>query len=79
MNNVIAVEIPDAVNGDAVRAGLLDHFGIEIGTSFGPLAGVVWRVGVMGYNAARTRCSPPPSALESELRLSISTSRPAAA
>ena len=70
MNNVIAVEIPDAVNGDAVRAGLLDHFGIEIGTSFGPLAGVVWRVGVMGYNARQDAVLTTLSALESELRLS---------
>lgn len=51
MHNVVAVEIPDGVDGDAVRAALLDDFGIEIGTSFGPLHGRVWRIGTMGYNA----------------------------
>lgn len=68
MNNVVAVEIPDGVPGDDLRAALLDDFGIEIGTSFGPLAGVVWRVGVMGYNARRDAVLTTLSALESELR-----------
>ncbi len=39
MTNIVAVEIPDGVVGDAVRAELLSDFGIEIGTSFGPLHG----------------------------------------
>ena len=51
MNNVVAVEIPEGVHGDGVRAELLDGHGIEIGTSFGPLHGRVWRIGTMGYNA----------------------------
>ena len=51
MNNVVAVEIPAGVDGDGVRARLLDDHGIEIGTSFGPLHGRVWRIGTMGYNA----------------------------
>ncbi|MCQ9388127.1 alanine--glyoxylate aminotransferase family protein [Brevibacterium sp. 50QC2O2] len=53
MNNVVGVVIPETVDGDAVRAGLLEDFGIEIGTSFGPLAGRVWRIGTMGYNARK--------------------------
>jgi (S)-ureidoglycine-glyoxylate aminotransferase len=28
-------------------------YGIEIGTSFGPMAGRFWRIGTMGYNARR--------------------------
>jgi (S)-ureidoglycine---glyoxylate transaminase len=51
MHNVVGVEIPGAVDGDAVRAELLERFGIEIGTSFGPLHGRIWRIGTMGYNA----------------------------
>ena len=51
MPNVTGVCVPDGVNGDKVRAALLKHFNIEIGTSFGPLAGKVWRIGAMGYNA----------------------------
>ncbi len=55
MNNVLGVFIPQDVEGDAVRADLLNRFGIEIGTSFGPLAGKIWRIGTMGYNA-RQEC-----------------------
>ncbi|MFE1646354.1 pyridoxal-phosphate-dependent aminotransferase family protein [Microbacterium sp. P01] len=51
MSNVVAVEIPSTVVGDEVRSSMLLDFGIEIGTSFGPLHGKVWRLGTMGYNA----------------------------
>ncbi|WP_374210600.1 pyridoxal-phosphate-dependent aminotransferase family protein [Dermatobacter hominis] len=51
MHNVVGVHIPDGVDADAVRADLLAGHGIEIGTSFGPLHGRIWRIGTMGYNA----------------------------
>jgi len=51
MPNVTGVVIPPGVDGDRVRGALLNHFNIEIGTSFGPLHGKVWRIGAMGYNA----------------------------
>ena len=51
MPNVTGIYVPDGVNGDKLRAALLNDFNIEIGTSFGPLAGKVWRIGAMGYNA----------------------------
>ena len=51
MPNVTGVYVPDGVNGDKLRAALLNDFSIEIGTSFGPLQGKVWRLGAMGYNA----------------------------
>ena len=51
MPNVTGVFVPDGVNGDKLRTALLNHFNVEIGTSFGPLAGKVWRIGAMGYNA----------------------------
>jgi (S)-ureidoglycine-glyoxylate aminotransferase len=68
MNNVVAVMIPDGVNGDAVRGELLNDFGIEIGTSFGPLHGKVWRIGTMGYNARRDTVLTTLAALEAVLR-----------
>lgn len=67
MNNVIGVQIPDGVPGDELRAALLHDFALEIGTSFGPLAGVIWRVGVMGYNARRDAVLTTLVALEAEL------------
>ena len=51
MANVTGVYIPPGVDGDAVRRMLLLSFCIEIGTSFGPLHGKIWRIGAMGYNA----------------------------
>jgi alanine-glyoxylate transaminase/serine-glyoxylate transaminase/serine-pyruvate transaminase len=43
-----AVRVPDGVDEAAVRRRLLDEFGIEIGAGLGPLAGKIWRVGLMG-------------------------------
>lgn len=68
MHNVVAVMIPAGVSGDGVRAVLLADFGIEIGTSFGPLHGKVWRIGTMGYNARRDAVLLTLAALESALR-----------
>jgi len=49
-----SVRLPASVNdlGEAtVRARLLDEFGIEVGAGLGPLAGEIWRIGLMGENA----------------------------
>ena len=51
MANVTGVMIPQGVDGDRVRRAMLQDFNIEIGTSFGPLHGRIWRIGTMGYNA----------------------------
>jgi (S)-ureidoglycine-glyoxylate aminotransferase len=68
MNNVVGVEIPAGINGDAARSAMLTDYGIEIGTSFGPLHGRVWRIGTMGYNARRDTVLLTLSALEQVLR-----------
>ncbi|MFB2581494.1 alanine--glyoxylate aminotransferase family protein [Herbiconiux sp. P15] len=68
MNNVVAVEIPEGVDGDAVRSEMLLDFGIEIGTSFGPLHGKVWRIGTMGYNARKDAVLTTLASLEQVLR-----------
>jgi (S)-ureidoglycine-glyoxylate aminotransferase len=51
MANVTGVYIPQGIDGEKVRRALLTDFAIEIGTSFGPLHGRIWRIGTMGYNA----------------------------
>ena len=43
-----AVRVPDGVDEAAVRKALLQQFSIEIGAGLGPLAGKIWRVGLMG-------------------------------
>jgi aspartate aminotransferase-like enzyme len=67
MNNVLGVVIPQGINGDQARKLMLEDFGIEIGTSFGPLHGKVWRIGTMGYNARKDCVMTTLSALESVL------------
>ena len=49
--NLNAVAVPDGVNEAAVRRCLLSKEGIEIGAGLGPLAGRVWRIGLMGSGA----------------------------
>ncbi len=79
MNNVLGVMIPAQVNGDQVRSMMLNDFGIEIGTSFGPLHGKVWRIGTMGYNARKQCILQTLTALEAVLnRLGFITRQGAA-
>lgn len=79
MNNVLGVVIPASLHGDAVRQRLLDDFHIEIGTSFGPLAGKIWRIGTMGYNARKDCVLQTLTALEAVLnRLGFRTTQGAA-
>lgn len=46
-----AVSVPDGVDEAAVRARMLGDHGIEIGAGLGPLAGKIWRIGLMGNSA----------------------------
>jgi alanine-glyoxylate transaminase / serine-glyoxylate transaminase / serine-pyruvate transaminase len=47
-----AVRVPDGIDEAAVRTHLLDAFNIEIGAGLGPLAGRIWRVGLMGASSS---------------------------
>jgi alanine-glyoxylate transaminase/serine-glyoxylate transaminase/serine-pyruvate transaminase len=47
MNAVLCAE---GVNEAEVRKRLLNEFGLEIGAGLGPLAGKIWRFGLMGYS-----------------------------
>ena len=46
-----AVSVPKGVDAAAVKNRLLDHHHIEIGAGLGPLAGRIWRIGLMGSGA----------------------------
>jgi len=67
MPNVTGVHIPRGVDGEAVRRALLAEHNIEIGTSFGPLHGRIWRIGTMGYNAREDAVLATLDALETVL------------
>src|SRR5512136_3508733 len=46
--HITGVCVPEGVDGERVRAGMLADFGVEIGSAFGPLKGKMWRIGTMG-------------------------------
>lgn len=50
---VTCIRIPEGIDGEAVRAMLLEQFGIEIASSFGPLKGKIWRIGTMGFSCRK--------------------------
>ena len=47
-----AVRVPPNVDEAAVRRKLLTDYSIEIGAGLGPLAGKIWRVGLMGASSS---------------------------
>ncbi len=62
-----AVCVPDGVDEAAVRARLLERFGLEIGAGLGALAGKVWRIGLMGASCTPTHVTLCLIALDSVL------------
>jgi alanine-glyoxylate transaminase/serine-glyoxylate transaminase/serine-pyruvate transaminase len=46
-----AVRVPAGVDEAAVRKTLLTTYNIEVGAGLGPLAGKIWRVGLMGASS----------------------------
>ncbi len=49
-----AVNIPAGVDDAAVRTRLLQQYHLEIGAGLGPMAGKIWRIGLMGFASNRT-------------------------
>ena len=44
-----SVSIPDGVDDATVRSRLLNDYSLEIGAGLGPMAGKIWRIGLMGF------------------------------
>ena len=47
-----AVNVPQGVDEAAVRSFLLNEYNLEIGAGLGPLAGKIWRIGLMGASSS---------------------------
>jgi alanine-glyoxylate transaminase/serine-glyoxylate transaminase/serine-pyruvate transaminase len=62
-----AVRVPEGVDDAAARRHLLDEFNIEIGAGLGPLAGKIWRIGLMGASSSPRLIVLLRGALESAL------------
>jgi alanine-glyoxylate transaminase/serine-glyoxylate transaminase/serine-pyruvate transaminase len=63
-----AVRVPSGLDEAAVRKQLLEQFNIEIGAGLGPLAGKIWRVGLMGSSSSASLVLLFLAALEQVLR-----------
>jgi len=61
---LICVKLPGQIDDAAVRAKLLQTFGIEIGGGLGPLKGKVWRIGLMGESCTKANVLTLLNALE---------------
>lgn len=61
------VKIPAGANDARIRSALLNDHDIEIGAGLGPLAGKVWRIGLMGEGARIPAVDRLLVALEQEL------------
>jgi alanine-glyoxylate transaminase/serine-glyoxylate transaminase/serine-pyruvate transaminase len=62
-----AVAVPADVDEAKVRQELLQNHGIEIGAGLGPLAGKIWRVGLMGHTARQENVDRLIAALKTAL------------
>ncbi len=58
------ISLYDGLDDGAIRKTLLNDFNIEIGGGLGPLAGKIWRVGMMGHGATQANVVYFLSALE---------------
>ncbi len=61
------VRVPDGVDEAKVRTALRERFSIEIGAGMGPLAGKIWRIGLMGASATEAHVLTLVSALRAAL------------
>ena len=62
-----SVKIPFGIDDARVRSTLLNAHRIEIGAGLGPLAGKIWRIGLMGHTARPENVDRFLKALEAEL------------
>jgi alanine-glyoxylate transaminase/serine-glyoxylate transaminase/serine-pyruvate transaminase len=63
-----AVRVPEGVEEAAVRRDLRERYSIEIGAGIGPLAGRIWRIGLMGASSTPGAIVQLLAALDSVLR-----------
>ena len=62
------ISVPAGLDEAAVRRQLLADYNLEIGAGLGPLAGKVWRIGLMGYASNQTNVLFCLGALEAVMR-----------
>ncbi len=62
-----AVTLPEGIDEAAVRSELLNRYNLEIGAGLGPMAGKIWRIGLMGHASSQQNVLTCLGALDSVL------------
>jgi alanine-glyoxylate transaminase/serine-glyoxylate transaminase/serine-pyruvate transaminase len=62
-----SVRVPEGVDEARIRQILLNKYKIEVGAGLGPLAGKIWRIGLMGHTARKENVTRLLTALKKEL------------
>jgi alanine-glyoxylate transaminase/serine-glyoxylate transaminase/serine-pyruvate transaminase len=57
LHPLTTLKLPEGFDEAGVRAKFLSDYRIEVGAGLGPLAGKIWRIGLMGGNASRQAIS----------------------
>lgn len=63
-----SARVPEGIDEARVRADLMGRYGVEIAGGLGPLAGKIWRIGLMGASCSRRNVMLLLTALEEALR-----------
>jgi alanine-glyoxylate transaminase/serine-glyoxylate transaminase/serine-pyruvate transaminase len=63
-----SVKVPEGIDEAEARSKLLNEHKIEIGAGLGPLAGKIWRIGIMGHTAYRENVDRFVNALQTILK-----------
>lgn len=51
--SLTTAQLHNGFDETAIRSALLHDYNVEIVGGFGPLAGQIWRIGLMGYSSRR--------------------------
>lgn len=62
-----AITLNDSIDDAAVRTKLLRNYGIEVGGGLGPMAGKIWRIGLMGHSSRQSNIDKLIGALKETL------------
>jgi alanine-glyoxylate transaminase/serine-glyoxylate transaminase/serine-pyruvate transaminase len=79
LTSLNCVQVPAGIDEGAIRKALLNEHGIEIGGGLGPLAGKVWRIGLMGESSRQESVVALLAALEQSLARQGKAPKPGAA
>lgn len=73
-----AVKFPEGTDEAKVRSELLNRYNLEIGGGLGPMAGKIWRIGLMGFASNQTNvlfCLGALDAVLSDMGVSINSGK----